>query len=37
MTVRDKREGKALDTVEFLKGILDRMGVVTRVEYVLGR
>ncbi|MGI6566117.1 MAG: protein jag [Firmicutes bacterium] len=34
VTVRDKREEKALAAVEFLKGILDRMGVVSRVEHV---
>ncbi|NLA58153.1 MAG: protein jag [Firmicutes bacterium] len=33
VTVRDKREEKAQATAEFLQGILDRMGIVTRVEY----
>ncbi|NLY29326.1 MAG: protein jag [Firmicutes bacterium] len=33
VTVKDKREEKAQATAEFLKGILDRMGIVTKVDY----
>ena len=33
MTVRDRREEKGQATVEFLQGILERMGVVCSVDY----
>lgn len=33
VTVRDRREDKAKATVEFLKGMLERMGLVCSVDY----